>query len=191
MYAVAIPISRDPFDDSPSVSAWALATVLPLGSSAGSRPPSGLKQKVDAWVAAPAAIVTELRRAAGDPQRRRGRRTSGGTPNTCARCSRAASPRSSSRRRGNPLVYGELQCPARPGRCCSTRHYDGQPVDPQGWKQPIPFTPVLRAGRWTTAAPRSRPRDAARRSTPTGASTRARHPTTRRRSSRCSPRSTR
>ena len=48
---------------------------------------------------------------------------------------------------GNPLVYGELRVPGRDAHAAALRHYDGQPVDPKGWKQPDPFTPVLRTGR--------------------------------------------
>jgi acetylornithine deacetylase/succinyl-diaminopimelate desuccinylase-like protein len=48
---------------------------------------------------------------------------------------------------GNPLVYGELQVPGATRTLLLYSHYDGQPVDPAGWRQASPFTPVLRAGR--------------------------------------------
>lgn len=48
---------------------------------------------------------------------------------------------------GNPLVYGELRVPGATRTLLLYCHYDGQPVDPQGWKQPDPFTPVEREGR--------------------------------------------
>ena len=64
-----------------------------------------------------------------------------------ASCSRGAvsPPRSSTG--GNPLVFGELQVPAAQRTLLFYAHYDGQPVDPKGWSQPSPFTPVLRHAR--------------------------------------------
>lgn len=48
---------------------------------------------------------------------------------------------------GNPLVYGELKVPGATRTLLLYCHYDGQPVDPKGWKQPDPFVPVERDGR--------------------------------------------
>ena len=48
---------------------------------------------------------------------------------------------------GNPLVYGELRVPGATRTMLFYAHYDGQPVNPKDWKQPSPFTPVLRDGR--------------------------------------------
>jgi acetylornithine deacetylase/succinyl-diaminopimelate desuccinylase-like protein len=48
---------------------------------------------------------------------------------------------------GNPLVYGELRVPGAARTLLFYCHYDGQPVDAAAWKQPSPFTPVLRRGR--------------------------------------------
>jgi acetylornithine deacetylase/succinyl-diaminopimelate desuccinylase-like protein len=48
---------------------------------------------------------------------------------------------------GNPLVYGELKVPGASRTLLIYSHYDGQPVNPSGWKQPDPFKPVLRTGR--------------------------------------------
>lgn len=48
---------------------------------------------------------------------------------------------------GNPLVYGELKVPQAKRTLLIWAHYDGQPVDPKGWRQASPFTPVLRDGR--------------------------------------------
>ena len=48
---------------------------------------------------------------------------------------------------GNPLVYGELKIPGATRTLLFYCHYDGQPVDPKGWKQPDPFVPVERDGR--------------------------------------------
>ena len=47
---------------------------------------------------------------------------------------------------GNPLVYGELRPAGASRTLLLYSHYDGQPVDPKGWKQPNPFTPVFRQG---------------------------------------------
>src|SRR5512144_1130543 len=48
---------------------------------------------------------------------------------------------------GNPLVYGELKVPGAPRTLLLYAHYDGQAVNPAAWKQPDPFTPVVRDGR--------------------------------------------
>jgi acetylornithine deacetylase/succinyl-diaminopimelate desuccinylase-like protein len=48
---------------------------------------------------------------------------------------------------GNPLVYGELRVPGAAKTLLLYCHYDGQPVDPKRWKQPDPFTPVVRRGK--------------------------------------------
>src|SRR5688572_10564723 len=36
---------------------------------------------------------------------------------------------------GNPLVYGEMTIPGATRTLLFYAHYDGQPVDPKGWKQ--------------------------------------------------------
>lgn len=48
---------------------------------------------------------------------------------------------------GNPLVWGEMKVPGAKRTVLIWAHYDGQPVDPHGWKQANPFTPILRNGR--------------------------------------------
>jgi acetylornithine deacetylase/succinyl-diaminopimelate desuccinylase-like protein len=48
---------------------------------------------------------------------------------------------------GNPLVYGERRVPGAKRTLLFYAHYDGQPVNPPDWKQPTPFTPILRDGR--------------------------------------------
>lgn len=55
---------------------------------------------------------------------------------------------------GNPLVYGELRVPGATRTLLLYSHYDGQPVDPKRWKQPDPFTPVLRRGKDGPEIPR-------------------------------------
>jgi acetylornithine deacetylase/succinyl-diaminopimelate desuccinylase-like protein len=47
----------------------------------------------------------------------------------------------------NPLVYGELRVPGATRTLLLYAHYDGQPVDASQWKQPSPFTPVMRTAR--------------------------------------------
>lgn len=48
---------------------------------------------------------------------------------------------------GNPLVFAERRVPNATRTLLFYCHYDGQPVDPKGWKQQDPFTPVFRTGR--------------------------------------------
>ncbi len=48
---------------------------------------------------------------------------------------------------GNPLVFGELSVPGATRTILFYEHYDGQPVNASDWKQPSPFTPILRDGR--------------------------------------------
>jgi acetylornithine deacetylase/succinyl-diaminopimelate desuccinylase-like protein len=48
---------------------------------------------------------------------------------------------------GNPLVWGELRVTGATKTLLIYAHYDGQPVNPKDWRQPSPFTPILRAGR--------------------------------------------
>src|SRR4029453_72630 len=47
---------------------------------------------------------------------------------------------------GNPLVWGELKVPGAKRTLLIWAHYNGQPVDPKGWKQANPFVAALRAG---------------------------------------------
>ena len=48
---------------------------------------------------------------------------------------------------GNPLVFGEMKIPGATRTLLFYVHYDGQPVNPKDWKQPSPFTPIVRSGR--------------------------------------------
>jgi acetylornithine deacetylase/succinyl-diaminopimelate desuccinylase-like protein len=48
---------------------------------------------------------------------------------------------------GNPLVWAELATAGAKQTLLLYAHYDGQPVNPTTWRQPTPFTPLLRAGR--------------------------------------------
>ena len=91
------------------------------------------------------------------------------------------------RDRGNPLVYGELKAPGATRTLLFYAHYDGQPVNPKDWKQPSPFTPILRDRRMEDGGAELGNSRRCRRSTPTSASTRVPRRTTSRRSSRCWP----
>jgi acetylornithine deacetylase/succinyl-diaminopimelate desuccinylase-like protein len=53
---------------------------------------------------------------------------------------------------GNPLVYGERRVPGATRTLLFYAHYDGQPVNPPDWKQPSPFTPILRDGKMEDGA---------------------------------------
>lgn len=53
---------------------------------------------------------------------------------------------------GNPLVYAEKNVPGAAKTILFYIHYDGQPVDPPKWKQPGPFTPIMRDGRMEDGA---------------------------------------
>jgi acetylornithine deacetylase/succinyl-diaminopimelate desuccinylase-like protein len=48
---------------------------------------------------------------------------------------------------GNPLVYGEKRVAGARKTVLFYAHYDGQPVNPEQWRQSSPFQPILRAGR--------------------------------------------
>jgi acetylornithine deacetylase/succinyl-diaminopimelate desuccinylase-like protein len=53
---------------------------------------------------------------------------------------------------GNPLVWAELKAPGATRTLLLYAHYDGQPVDPKGWKQESPFKPILRNGKMDDGA---------------------------------------
>ena len=61
---------------------------------------------------------------------------------------------------GNPLVFGKLDVPGARRTILFYCHYDGQPVNPAAWKQPDPFTPVLRQGRMDDSPQTSDPKQA-------------------------------
>jgi acetylornithine deacetylase/succinyl-diaminopimelate desuccinylase-like protein len=56
---------------------------------------------------------------------------------------------------GNPLVFGELKVAGARRTLLFYSHYDGQPVAAAAWRQPSPFTPVLRVGSDDATDPRS------------------------------------
>lgn len=45
-----------------------------------------------------------------------------------------------------PMVFGERRSAGAAKTILFYIHFDGQPVDPKAWKQPNPFTPVVRTG---------------------------------------------
>ncbi len=48
---------------------------------------------------------------------------------------------------GNPLVWAGMDVSGATRTLLLYAHYDGQPVDPSGWKQESPFKPILRDGK--------------------------------------------
>ena len=85
-------------------------------------------------------------------------------------------------------MFAELRVPGAQRTLLFYAHYDGQPVDPKGWNQASPFTPVLRRrARSKTAGRRFRISWRCSDSRPRRGSTPARPRMTRRPSSRCSP----
>ncbi len=77
-----------------------------------------------------------------------------------------------------PVVFGEIATAGATRTLVFYAHYDGQPLDPKEWATP-PWQPVLRAGRLDRDA-HAVPLPASGPVNPSGASTRARPPTTRR-----------
>src|SRR5688572_20412239 len=53
---------------------------------------------------------------------------------------------------GPPLVVGELRVPGATRTLLLYAHYDGQAVNPAGWKQATPFTRTMRTGRLEAGA---------------------------------------
>ena len=121
---------------------WLCATTLTVSAQAA---PAGRAIRRGA----PAADRARAGRAAVDSERRRrSRRTSGETPTCCAICSlKRGFTAEILETDGNPLVFAELRVPGAQRTLLFYAHYDGQPVDPKGWSQSSPFTPVLRARR--------------------------------------------
>ena len=138
------------------------------------------------------AIVARVHRPARDAQpRARCRRHSQERRGGLRRCWRSAASRRACWKSPGapPVVYGEIAAPGATRTIVFYAHYDGQPLDPKEWATP-PWQPVLR-DRPLEKDGRPIPLPAPARSIPSGGSTRARRATTRRRSSRSPPRSTR
>jgi acetylornithine deacetylase/succinyl-diaminopimelate desuccinylase-like protein len=132
-----------------AATAVALAICVALASNLHAAPPAGLKQKVDAWVAAnQRAIVSELVDLLAIPNvaadRENIRKNATRLREMLARRGLTAEILETT---GNPLVWGELKVVGATRTILLYAHYDGQPVNPKDWRQPSPFTPILRAGK--------------------------------------------
>src|SRR5689334_180300 len=117
--------------------ALTLALCSALGSTLRAAPPAGLKQKVDAWVAAnQRAVVTELVDLVAIPNvaadRENIRRNATRLREMLAKRGLTTEILETT---GNPLVWGELKVPGATRTLLLYAHYDGQPVNPKGWKQ--------------------------------------------------------
>lgn len=125
-----------------------LAAVLSAVALPQAQPPT-LRAGVDAWVAShQQALVGELSDLVSIPN------IAADKPNIARNVDalRAMLTRHGFRAEtlptaGNPLVYGAMTVPGAKGTLLFYAHYDGQPVDAKNWKQPSPFTPILRDGR--------------------------------------------
>ncbi len=137
-----------------AASAVALAVCSALCSTLQAAPPAGLKQKVDAWVTAnQRAVVTELVELLAIPNvaadRENIRKNATRLRELLAKRGLTAEILETT---GNPLVWGELKVPGATRTILLYAHYDGQPVNPKDWRQPSPFTPILRAGKMESGA---------------------------------------
>ncbi len=120
-----------------------------FGISVFAAPPAGLRQKVDAWVTAnQRAIVAELVDLLAIPNvaadRENIRKNAMRLREMLVKRGLTAEILETA---GNPLVWGEMKAAGATRTVLFYAHYDGQPVNPRDWKQPSPFTPILRAGR--------------------------------------------
>jgi acetylornithine deacetylase/succinyl-diaminopimelate desuccinylase-like protein len=117
--------------------------------SIASAPPSTLRAAIDGWVERnQKALVTSLAELLAIPNvaadRENIRRNAAWLRDYLAARGFAAELFET---KGNPLVFGELRVPGASRTLLFYAHYDGQPVNPKDWKQPSPFTPILRDGR--------------------------------------------
>jgi acetylornithine deacetylase/succinyl-diaminopimelate desuccinylase-like protein len=132
-----------------AMAAIAIAVCFTLATSLAAAPPAGLKQKVDAWVTAnQRAIVSELVDLLAIPNvaadRENIRKNAVRLREMLARRGLTAEILETA---GNPLVWGEMKTAGATRTLLLYAHYDGQPVNSKDWRQPSPFTPILRAGR--------------------------------------------
>jgi acetylornithine deacetylase/succinyl-diaminopimelate desuccinylase-like protein len=139
-----------------ALAATVFAVCFALTSSLAAAPPAGLKQKVDAWVTAnQRAIVSELVDLLAIPNvaadRENIRKNAARLREMLAKRGLTAEILETA---GNPLVWGELKAAGATKTLLIYAHYDGQPVNPRDWRQPSPFTPILRAGRMEDNAAR-------------------------------------
>jgi acetylornithine deacetylase/succinyl-diaminopimelate desuccinylase-like protein len=117
-------------------------------------PPDNLRATVDEWVQThQKALVSSLVELLSIPNvasdRENIRRNATWLRDRLAKSGFAAEILETS---GNPLVFGDLRVPGASRTMLFYIHYDGQPVNPKDWKQPSPFTPILRDGRMEDGA---------------------------------------
>jgi acetylornithine deacetylase/succinyl-diaminopimelate desuccinylase-like protein len=120
--------------------------IVLLALAAGLEQPADLRSTVSAWVAAHRqAVVDELLEVLAIPNvasdKPNIRRNADHLRGLLARRGFAADVLETT---GNPLVFGNLTVPGATRTVLFYLHYDGQPVDPSKWRQPDPFTPVMR-----------------------------------------------
>ena len=132
-----------------------MCAVLAFGASVFAAPPTGLRQKIDAWVSGnQRAVVAELLELLAIPNvaadRENIRKNAVRLREMLARRGLAAEILETA---GNPLVWGEMTSPGATRTVLFYAHYDGQPVNPKDWRQSSPFTPILRGGRMEDSAP--------------------------------------
>jgi acetylornithine deacetylase/succinyl-diaminopimelate desuccinylase-like protein len=133
---------------------WGPASVEWWGPASAGSPPADLRTKIDAWVQQnQKALVSSLAELLRIPNvaadRENIRKNAVWLRDQLARRGLAAEILETT---GNPLVYGELRVPGATRTILFYEHYDGQPVNPKEWKQPSPFTPILRDGRMEDGA---------------------------------------
>ncbi len=125
------------------------AALVLVALSLEASPPAKLRETIDAWVQKnQKPLVSELAGLLAIPNvaadRDNIRRNAIWLRDRLARSGFAAEILETT---GNPLVLGELKVPRASRTILFYVHYDGQPVNPRDWKQPSPFTPILRDGR--------------------------------------------
>ncbi len=135
----------------PFLAALTIAGLTPLVAAAQS---PGLRARVDAWIRAnQPAIVRELVQLLTIPNiaadRDNVRKNAVLLREMYARRGFTAEILETS---GNPLVWAELRTPGATRTLLLYAHYDGQPVNAKEWRQPTPFTPILRSGRMEDGA---------------------------------------
>ena len=109
-------------------------------------PPPNLRAAVDGWVQAhQKALVSSLVELLAIPNVAADRENIGRNATWLRdRLSRSGFAAEILETPGNPLVFGDLRVPGATRTILFYIHYDGQPVNPRDWKQPSPFTPILR-----------------------------------------------
>jgi acetylornithine deacetylase/succinyl-diaminopimelate desuccinylase-like protein len=125
------------------------AVLVALAVSLEASPPAKLRETIDAWVQKnQKPIVSSLAELLAIPNvaadRDNIRRNATWLRDQLAKRGFAADVLETT---GNPLVFGELKVARATRTVLFYAHYDGQPVNPKDWKQPSPFTPILRDGR--------------------------------------------